>query len=393
MVAAQRELARPQVMAMVEDLVMREASGVLEVMGIPSGVIYLDGGCIAYARASWVPGLAARLRAIAPSLSGTVDPEPGKDADDAESARLAVRHGYLTTAGLHELIGSVVAEAVAVLTVPLAPDCFVAGIRFTPVSTCWPDLFPRLGMDAVQQEAARQAERMAACGLAPTTPVAPRDLAAPCAVLAREQWAVACQIGSRASARDLAMRSGASLADTVQCLGSLVRAGLCAPVLTAGRGYAAAARGPVPSAADWEPTSAARVPTAAHDHVPAATPALSVPAVEAVEAAATIPGPGAAALAVPAAAVLVPAAPEATATVPATPALAVPAPALPTATPVPGVPAQAVAVASVPAAELLAERMPTRPRDTAWPRPPASPGQPPSPELLRKVLNGLYRLS
>src|SRR5215469_10950696 len=106
-------------MAMLDDLVMREASGVLEVMGIPSGVIYLDGGRIAYARATWVPGLAARLRAIAPSLNGTAATALSHDADDSESARLAVRHGYLTTAGLHELIGSVVAEAFAVLTVPL----------------------------------------------------------------------------------------------------------------------------------------------------------------------------------------------------------------------------------------------------------------------------------
>ena len=76
MVAAQGELVRPQVAAMVEELVAREASGVLEVTGMPSGVIYLDGGHIAYARASWVPRLAVRLRAIAPSLSGTADKVP-----------------------------------------------------------------------------------------------------------------------------------------------------------------------------------------------------------------------------------------------------------------------------------------------------------------------------
>src|SRR5215469_8259633 len=195
-------------MAMLDDLVMREASGVLEVMGIPSGVIYLDGGRIAYARASWVPGLAARLRAVAPSLRATALPEPTQDADDAESARLAVRHGYLTTARLHELIESVVIEALAVLTVPLAPDAFVAGIRFTPIPTHWTDLFPRLGADVVHEAAARHAERIAACELAPTTAVAPRDLATSCAVLTREQWAVASKIGDRATARELALRSG-----------------------------------------------------------------------------------------------------------------------------------------------------------------------------------------
>jgi hypothetical protein len=265
MVAAPGELVRPQVMAMVEDLVTREASGALEVTGMPSGVIYLDGGRIAYARASWVPGLAVRLRAIAPSLSGTAAPWPGQDADDAESARLAVRHGYLTTAGLNELIMSVVAEAFLVLTTPLAPDSCLAGVRFTPMPVYWAGLFPRLEVDAVRREAAGRAERMAACGLAPTTAVAPRDLAAPSAVLTREQWAVACQVGDRVTARELAMRRGASLADTVYCLDSLVKAGLYVPVRAGGRTCAAAeglpARAPGPawprrSAGLFQPPSA-----------------------------------------------------------------------------------------------------------------------------------------
>ena len=291
MVAAAGERARPQVTAMVEDLVTREATGVLEVTGVPSGIIYLDGGHIAYARASWVPGLAVRLRAIAPSLSGTVEPWPGQDADDAESARLAVRHGYLTTAGLRELIGSVVAEAFLVLTTQLAPDCLVTGIRFTPIPVYWADLFPRLEVDAVRRQAASRAEQMAACGLAPTTAVAPRDLAAPSAVLTREQWAVACQIGDRVTAGELAMRRGASLADTVHCLDSLVKAGLCVPVWAGGRGHAAA------------------------ECLPSRPP------------------------------------------------------------------------------EHAAECLPSRTREHAWPRHAAGPGRPPSPEVLRQVLNALHRLS
>ena len=255
-------------MAMLEDLVTREASGVLEVMGIPSGVIHLDGGRIAYARASWVPGLAARLRAIAPSLSGTAEPERNQDADDAECASLAVRHGYLTTAGLHELIGSVVAEAFLVLTIPLGADSPLGTVNFTPAPAGWSDLFPRLDLDVVRAEAVRRAARMAACGLAPTTAVAPRDLAAPSAVLTREQWAVACQIGDRATAGELAMRRGASLSDTVHCLDSLVRAGLCVPVWAGGRGYAAAPYGPAPSAAR----------AAAHGPVPPAAQAQELQA-------------------------------------------------------------------------------------------------------------------
>jgi len=238
-VATQVELGRPQVMTALDDLVTREASGVLEVTGSPSGSVYLDGGRIAFARASWVPGLAARLRAISPALAGLGEMPSGSDADDADEAALAglaVQRGYLTAAGLHELIRSIVVDAFLVLTIPLATDSPVAAIRFTSTRTYWTELFPRLGVDRVREEAFGRAERLAEHGLAPTTAVALCDLRAPSAVLTREQWAVACRIGAHASALDLAERRGAALIDTLECLGSLTRAGLCAPVRVSGRG-------------------------------------------------------------------------------------------------------------------------------------------------------------
>jgi hypothetical protein len=237
-VATQEELGGPQVMTALEDLVTREASGVLEVTGNPSGAVYLDGGRIAFARASWVPGLAARLGAISPALAGIGEMTSGgaADADDAALAGLAVQRGYLTAAGLHDLIRSIVVDAFLVLTIPLAMDSPVAAIRFTSTRTYWTEMFPRLGVDQVREEAFRRAERLAEHGLAPTTAVALCDLRAPSAVLTREQWAVACRIGARASALDLAARRGAALIDTLECLGSLTRAGLCAPVRASGRG-------------------------------------------------------------------------------------------------------------------------------------------------------------
>jgi hypothetical protein len=223
-------------MTALEDLVTREASGVLEVTGSPSGCVYLDGGRIAFARASWVPGLAARLRAISPQLAGLGEMSSGSDEDDAGVAEFAVQRGYLTTAGLHDLIRSIVVDAFLVLTIPLATDSPVAAIRFTSTRTNWTEMFPRLGIDLVRDEAFRRAERLAEHGLAPTTAVALCDLRAPSAVLTREQWAVACRIGAHASALDLAERRGAALIDTLECLGSLTRAGLCAPVRVSGRG-------------------------------------------------------------------------------------------------------------------------------------------------------------
>ncbi len=247
-------------MTAVEDLVARGESGVLEVTGNPSGVVYLDDGHIAYARASWVPGLGAQLRAFSPALAALAEPPFGQDADEAAIAALAVRSGYLTPAQLHELIRSTIVDAFLVLTIPLVPHSPVTAIRFTPNRTYWTDMFPRLGIDLVRQEARRRAELMAECGLAPTTTVAPRDLTAPAVVLTREQWAMACQIGERASARDIALQHGASLSDTVQCLGSLVRAGLCTPVGTSGQGQLGASvpdwngsdgDGPGPIMPDW----------------------------------------------------------------------------------------------------------------------------------------------
>jgi hypothetical protein len=221
-------------MTAVEDLVAREASGVLEINGSPSGAIYLDGGRIAFARASWVPGLAARLHAACPQLAGAGTPPGGRD--DADMAALAVQRGYLTPRGLHELIESVVVDAFLVLTIPVAVDSFVAAIRFTSTRTYWTEIFPRFALEPVRAEAVRRAERMAEHGLAPTTQVALRDLRAPAAVITREQWQLACQIGEHASARDLAARRGAALSDTLNCLGLLTQAGLCAPVRVARRG-------------------------------------------------------------------------------------------------------------------------------------------------------------
>jgi hypothetical protein len=223
-------------MTALEDLVTREASGVLEVTGSPSGAVYLDGGRIAFARASWVPGLAARLRAISPALDGLGETSSGGDVDDAAVAGLAVQGGYLTAAALHGLIRSIVVDAFLVLTIPLATESPVAAIRFTSTRTYWTEMFPRLGIDLVREEAFRRAARLAEHGLAPTTAVALCDLRAPSAVLTREQWALACRIGAHASALDLAARRGAALIDTLDCLGSLTRAGLCAPVRASGHG-------------------------------------------------------------------------------------------------------------------------------------------------------------
>jgi hypothetical protein len=239
------ELTQARVMAVAEDLGARGATGVLEVKGEPSGAVYLDSGRVTFAGASWVPGLADRLRGSRPSSAQSPDREY-RDADDAAIAALAVQRGHITTDGLHQLIRSIVVDAFLVLMIPMPVNAYVSDIRFTSARTHAAPLFPRLDIDSVRGEALSRADRMATYGLAPTTAVALRDLTRPTAVLTREQWAAASQITENASARELARRHGTGLADMTECLGSLARAGLCAPVRISGRRQLAPA-GPAPA--------------------------------------------------------------------------------------------------------------------------------------------------
>src|SRR5579859_4466903 len=117
-------------MAVVDDLGAQGASGVLEVKGDPSGAIYLDGGRIAFAGASWVPGLIPRLSGLLPCPAGLrrllAEREAERGAEDAAVAALAVQQGHLTAAGLHQLIRSIVVDAFLVLVLPLAVNSPVA---------------------------------------------------------------------------------------------------------------------------------------------------------------------------------------------------------------------------------------------------------------------------
>ena len=132
----------------------------LEIAGNPSGrrSTWTDGH-ITYARASWVP---ASPPGCAPSRrrSTTGSLRQARTTDDAIAAGLVLRHGYLTTAGLHELIESIVVDAFLVLTIPLAwrippSRASISGPPpFAPT-----DLFPRLTLDLVREEAIRGAER------------------------------------------------------------------------------------------------------------------------------------------------------------------------------------------------------------------------------------------
>ncbi len=255
------------VTAVLDSLVEQHASGVLEIDGNPGGGIYFDQGQITFAWASWVPDLATRLRgavgpaAVLPYLG------PGGDQAEAGFGAALVQRRVITREGLQALLRSAVLDAFIVLTVPLAGSSF-ADIRFEAPGAHWAGEFCRVGADIVRAEAARTAERLARYRLSPGTPVRLCDLSRPSAVISRKQWAVACKIGDALSASDLAWRYGLALYEAMDCIGNLVRAGLCAPDLSAGA--AAPAYAPVRMAIG--PAVPAPRPSG-----PAAPPGLAAP--------------------------------------------------------------------------------------------------------------------
>jgi hypothetical protein len=198
------------------------------VHGNPAGTVYFDRGQIAFARASWIPDLSARLLgALAPSAQSR-DLLIEGDRPDRDICTLLLQHEDLTRAELQNLLRSVVVDAVLVLTMPMDADSFVTGIRFVPAGPHWASAFSRLRVDAVQAEAGRRAGRLARHPLNRTALVQLRDLGRPSVLLSREQWAIACTISRGLSAQDLAWQCGLALYEAIEGVSELIQAGMCA---------------------------------------------------------------------------------------------------------------------------------------------------------------------
>jgi hypothetical protein len=222
-------LTETRVTTILERLAERRVSGVLEIDGNPAGTIYLNQGQITFARASWIPGLSARLpRALLPyAASPDLITEP--DRPDRDIGTELVQRKYLSRDALQAILCSIVVDAALVLMVPIDRDAFVSDVRFAAPGAHWAGAFSRLCVDFVLAEASKMAERVARYNLTRTKPLQLCDLGGSSAVLSREQWAVACAIDGTRSVQDLAWQCGLALYDAMERVGGLVQAGVCAP--------------------------------------------------------------------------------------------------------------------------------------------------------------------
>ena len=213
----------------LETLAERRVSGVLEVEGDPAGTIYLEQGQITFARASWVPDLGTRLAAALRQPAGSPDLLAGPDRPDRDIGGALVQRNYLSRGELQAILRSVIVDAAIVLTVRSDEDILVSDIRFAAPGAHWAGAYSSLRVDAVRSEALRRAEHMARYRLTRGTQVRLADLSRPSAVLSRRQWAVASAVNGTASVQDLAWHCGMALYDAIECVGHLIRAGLCVP--------------------------------------------------------------------------------------------------------------------------------------------------------------------
>jgi hypothetical protein len=213
----------------LEGVALQNACGALQVEGNPGGVIYLDKGQITYAQSDWSPDLAARLLGTLRSAEGLRDLLAEADRPAGNLGELLIERGHVSADELRALLHSVIVDAIIALTVPLADEATVGGMRLVSGQAHWAGAFTRLAIGAVRAEALRRAQRMAACQVPRGLPIELCDLADGSAVLTGAQWALACVMTRAFSAKDLAWAAGFSMYETVGCVGDLVEAGLCAP--------------------------------------------------------------------------------------------------------------------------------------------------------------------
>jgi hypothetical protein len=264
-----------RVAAVLDGLVLQSASGVLEVAGNPSGVIYLDAGEITFAQASWVPDLADRLGEAGDSPTQVRALLRDGAGNGLDAGALLMQRGSMSKSALKAVLRSVVIDALIVLTMPLADETCVTATRFSPAATHWARGYCRLKANSMRAVAAKRSSGLARCGLAVNTRLELRDLSHPCAVLGQEHWAIASRIDGNLSIRDLARECRIPLYDAIDRVCYLSRRGMCAARRSDAEPMAGGSPGPESLPAETVRASAALVNT-----MPANTAAVNVAAAE-----------------------------------------------------------------------------------------------------------------
>jgi hypothetical protein len=211
----------------LDALALDGVAGAVEISGSPGGTVYLEAGCVTFAESSAVPDLATRLigsrRLSVEQWAQLVAESPYTGV-----GALLTGRGFISEDELQLLLRSIALDAIMALTLPEAGGPHEAGIRFTPLVWHWAGKMLRMDMESVRTEVVQRAERLARFTLPSQARPRLADLRQAWALVSREQWLLAAKIDGVATIGDLAWQNGLALHDTLEWVGELVSADLCA---------------------------------------------------------------------------------------------------------------------------------------------------------------------
>ncbi|MGA2824532.1 MAG: hypothetical protein ABSF03_00245 [Streptosporangiaceae bacterium] len=251
------------------------ASGGLRIVGRPGGVVYLKNGYLTYAETSAVPDLGTRL-----VRSGCLTADDWRQVSQAgqpgDGVGAALAASGLVAAGeLQQMAQSTALDALLALTASFAGDCSLTGTVFVPQQSHWAETVLTMDIGSVWTYLQQKTQRLAWYDIGLLDCPRLCDLTRSWAVVDREQWQLACRIDGHADVRDLAWLGGFALHDTMESVGRLARAGLCA---LSPRQARPAVSAPAASGVSAPPRIPAGVAAAASPVVGTpATPAVPVP--------------------------------------------------------------------------------------------------------------------
>jgi hypothetical protein len=215
-----------QISAELALLAQQRASGALEILGNPGGMVFLSGGYLTYAESPSIPDLRTRLIRSRRITADRWNDIIASDQDHGGVGALLVSADVISRGELRDLLWSVALDALVALTLPVPAGPQVR-VRFWPRRSHWVGSLLRLDIASVWADVRQKAERLARREIPAEGCPQLRRMTRPWAVVRSEQWAIAWQLDGLATVRDLAWRNGYALYDTLELVGDLVQAGLC----------------------------------------------------------------------------------------------------------------------------------------------------------------------
>src|SRR5690349_20430047 len=184
---------RTQISAELSMLAQQRASGALEIIGNPGGMVFLSGGYLTYAESPSIPDLRTRLIRSQRITVDRWNDIIASDQDHGGVGALLVSGDVISRGELRDLLWSVALDALVALTLP-RPTGSQVRVRFWPRRSHWVGSLLRLDVASVWAYVRRKTVRLARREIPAEGCPQLHRMTRPWAVVRSEQWAIAWQL-------------------------------------------------------------------------------------------------------------------------------------------------------------------------------------------------------